>query len=328
MDHGGDQGKRAQTAAKRQRRVVPPALAHHIDRHLPGEEHPLLGAGGRDREEGAADAERERRHEAGKPHRRPELDRHHQQGRGEDLAEQQGRRGEVRLAGRTDGRLQRGRQFDGPGGDRQGQHAPDEHETEDAGQLGWVNAVSFLNLGACSLNLATLTTRFVFPQFSLEGKRVWILGMAPLGLVRAVKTKFTLAFGASLIITLGLILLSCWMLRLDFSRLSYFAVAITIMTFSLNGLAVGLGAIYPNFREENPSKIVSGFGGTFCLIVSFLYILFSVALLAYGSPWVASGSRSISATLTCMGSFLGLSFLVGWVPFYCGLKKVARFEQT
>ena len=192
----------------------------------------------------------------------------------------------------------------------------------------WVNAVSFLNLGACSLNLATLTTRFVFPQFSLEGKRVWILGMAPLGLVRAVKTKFTLAFGASLIITLGLILLSCWMLRLDFSRLSYFAVAITIMTFSLNGLAVGLGAIYPNFREENPSKIVSGFGGTFCLIVSFLYILFSVALLAYGSPWVASGSRSVSATLTCMGSFLGLSFLVGWVPFYCGLKKVARFEQT
>ncbi len=192
----------------------------------------------------------------------------------------------------------------------------------------WVNAVAFLNLGACSLNLATLTTRFVFPQFSLEGKRVWILGLAPLGLVRAVKTKFTLAFGASLIVTLGLILLSCRMLRLDFTRLSYFAVAITIMTFSLNGLAVGLGAIYPNFREENPSKIVSGFGGTFCLIVSFLYIVFSVAVLAYGSPWVASGARSVSVTLLCMGSFLGLSFLVGWVPFYWGLKKVANFEQT
>jgi ABC-2 type transport system permease protein len=45
----------------------------------------------------------------------------------------------------------------------------------------WVNLVAFLNLGACSLNLATLTTRFVFPQFSLEGQRLWIVGMSPMG---------------------------------------------------------------------------------------------------------------------------------------------------
>ena len=52
------------------------------------------------------------------------------------------------------------------------------------------------------------------------------------------------------------------------------------MTLTLTGLAVGLGALYPNFKEENPSKIVSGFGGTFCLVLSFLYILGSVVLLA------------------------------------------------
>jgi len=45
----------------------------------------------------------------------------------------------------------------------------------------WTHLVSFLNLGACSLNLATLTTRFVYPQFSLEGKRLWVVGMAPIG---------------------------------------------------------------------------------------------------------------------------------------------------
>jgi len=36
----------------------------------------------------------------------------------------------------------------------------------------WIDLISYLNLGACSLNLATLTTRFVYPQFSLEGKRI------------------------------------------------------------------------------------------------------------------------------------------------------------
>jgi ABC-2 type transport system permease protein len=48
----------------------------------------------------------------------------------------------------------------------------------------WIHLISYLNLGACSLNLATLTTRFVYPQFSLEGKRLWIVGMSPLGLAR------------------------------------------------------------------------------------------------------------------------------------------------
>ena len=40
--------------------------------------------------------------------------------------------------------------------------------------------------------------------------------------------------------------------------------------FTLNALAVGLGAVYPNFREDNPSKIVSGFGGTLLELMTFL----------------------------------------------------------
>ncbi|HWF18151.1 MAG TPA: hypothetical protein VG754_02745, partial [Verrucomicrobiae bacterium] len=51
----------------------------------------------------------------------------------------------------------------------------------------WIHLVSYLNLGACSLNLATLTTRFVYPQFSLEGRRLWIVGMAPMGLPKVVR---------------------------------------------------------------------------------------------------------------------------------------------
>ena len=43
------------------------------------------------------------------------------------------------------------------------------HFSQDLTSRFWVHLVCYLNLGACSLNLATLTTRFVFPQFSLEG---------------------------------------------------------------------------------------------------------------------------------------------------------------
>jgi ABC-2 type transport system permease protein len=190
----------------------------------------------------------------------------------------------------------------------------------------WVNLVSFLNLGACSLNLATLTTRFVYPQFSLEGKRVWIVGMAPLGLVRVVKTKFALTSFSSLALTLGLIWLSCRMLKLPIDSTLFFAVSITVMTFALNGLATGLGVLYPNFREENPSKIVSGFGGTFCLVLSFLYIVGSVTLLAIGSPWAKEGTQPLSVLLACWAGFAVLSMLIGWAPLKLALRKAAQFE--
>ncbi|HUB87090.1 MAG TPA: hypothetical protein VMB22_04305, partial [Verrucomicrobiae bacterium] len=105
----------------------------------------------------------------------------------------------------------------------------------------WVNLVSFLNLFACSLNLATLTTRFVFPQFSLEGRRIWIVGMTPMGLARVVLTKFWVAGALSLVVTLSLITLSCWLLKMPWHRILFFGAVITVMTFVLNALAIGLG---------------------------------------------------------------------------------------
>src|SRR5438309_12129728 len=90
----------------------------------------------------------------------------------------------------------------------------------------WVQLVSYLNLGACSLNLATLTTRFVYPQFSLEGKRLWIVGLAPLGLTRVVKTKYWLASIASLCVTLGLIVLSSYLLKMSWDRVAFFGAVI------------------------------------------------------------------------------------------------------
>jgi len=190
----------------------------------------------------------------------------------------------------------------------------------------WLQVVSFLNLGACSLNLATLTTRFVFPQFSLEGKRIWIVGMAPLGMLRVLRAKYWLTVSASLALTLSLIVLSCHMLRLGLDRTLYFSISIIVMTLTLNAMALGFGTLYPNFREDNPSKIVSGFGGTLCLVLSFLYIVGSVALLAMGSPWSRWVIREPHYAAIGWGGFALLSFLLGLLPLRLGLKRATRME--
>lgn len=190
----------------------------------------------------------------------------------------------------------------------------------------WIHLVAYLNLGACSLNLATLTTRFVYPQFSLEGKRMWIVGLAPLGLPRIVLAKYWLSTSTSLVVTVSLITLSCYMLKMTIDRMFLFTMAVGIMTLTLNGLAVGLGVLYPNFKEENPSKIVSGFGGTFCLVLSFLYILGSVVLLAFASPWSSLAGPPAVQSGVCLGGFAALSLLLGWLPMVLALKRVKRIE--
>lgn len=201
------------------------------------------------------------------------------------------------------------------------------HFTRQSDSAFWVSLTSFLNLGACSLNLATITTRFVFPQFSLEGRRVWLMGLAPLGLARVVWWKFVTASVITGCLTLGLTLLSCRMLHLEAGRTVFFAVAIVGMTLVLNALSVGLGTLYPNFAETNPGKIVSGFGGTFCLVLSFAYILGSVLLLALGSPWGWHGEEALAdrAAVSVLG-FVLLSLLVGGVPLRLALRRAGTME--
>ena len=190
----------------------------------------------------------------------------------------------------------------------------------------WIHLVSYLNLFACSLNLATLTTRFVFPQFSLEGKRIWIVGMAPLGIMRVIRTKFWLAALAALTVTLSLMFLSCRMLNLPMDRTVFFSGVITIMTFTLTGMAVGLGALYPNFKEDNPSKIVSGFGGTLCLVLSFVYIVFSVVMLAMGAAWWRVRGATGNPDLAHSMVFLGVSVALLWLPMKYGMRKARHTE--
>ena len=190
----------------------------------------------------------------------------------------------------------------------------------------WETMISYLNLAASALTLSTLTTRFVFPQFSLEGRRLWILGLAPFGLHKVLLQKFWMSCLGSMGITVSLMVVSSLMLHLAWAQVAFFAVAIGLMSASLSGLAVGLGALFPNFKEDNPSKIVSGFGGTLCLVVSFIYIALFVALAALPDiRRVAQIPFAVSDT----GAHLiavALSLLVLLFPLLTATKRVKNLE--
>lgn len=197
----------------------------------------------------------------------------------------------------------------------------------------WVTVISHLNLLVCCLALSTLTTRFVFPQISLEGQRLWILGLSPLSLGRIMDLKLRLASAAMALLTLLLILLSCVTLALPWERSLVFGGAVLLISYGLNALALGLGAWLPNFREPNPARIISGFGGTLCLVSSFLYILLSAGALAAPEIYrwkLQTTGQTTSVTLLQDALALILVFfltlLFGTLPFRVAKNRTKHLD--
>lgn len=195
----------------------------------------------------------------------------------------------------------------------------------------WIHLISTLNLGASTLTLATLTTRFVFPQISLEGRKFWVLGLAPVRRGEILRGKFLFALGGALVVAEGLVILSNLMLGTPRAVFAIQAVAGAFACVGLTGLAVGMGAIFPNYKEPNPSRIVSGFGGTLTLLFSVGLVVIIVAAVAVPSHMrlvrglLGPGEYVLWASLA-VAVAAAASFLAAAVPLYLGTKALERAE--
>lgn len=149
----------------------------------------------------------------------------------------------------------------------------------------WQGWISVLNATVVLLVLATLTTRFVFPLLSLEGRRLWLLGLSPLTMRQVMFHKVVLSVVATSVFTLPLAALSGWRLGLDDIELVFTLYTVAVSTVALSGLAVGLGAALPDFSQDNPARIVSGLGGTLSFVLSIVFVVLAASAMAWVLHW-------------------------------------------
>jgi ABC-2 type transport system permease protein len=216
--------------------------------------------------------------------------------------------------------------------------------TYDINYVGWVNMVSFLNLAVVGLLLSTFTTRFVFPMISLEGRRFWILGLLPMRRETILWGKLLFASCGAAIPCSALVLLSDMMLKVSTLVVLSHQLTCLVLCLGLSGIAVGMGAYLPNLREQSPSRIAAGFGGTLNLVLSTLYISAVVLLTALpvhftllaqghvlGSRVESAGNLATDWWLNAwlIGGSLG-SVLLGaiavWLPMRLGCRAFRQLE--
>lgn len=195
------------------------------------------------------------------------------------------------------------------------------------------HGVALVNLTAICLLLCAYMGRFIYPMLSLEGTKFWILGLMPLARGRLLMGKFAFAAVGSLAIAVPLVVMSDWLLELPARFIAIHALAIACVAAGLSALAVGIGALLPNFRETDPSKIAVGFGGTMNLLAGLLYLLIEVALIV-GPPHIAAmlqfdegPSRTLRIIeLGCISLGLLMAIAAVVFPLRAGVRALERME--
>lgn len=201
----------------------------------------------------------------------------------------------------------------------------------------WKVAIAFLNFAFAGYILATLSVRFVFPVVSLEGPMMWLMRSAPVSAKRLLMEKSALNLAVALLLTEALSFLSNGILKTlpQIRLLSHFSLG--LMCLAITSLVLGLGAIFPDFKERNPSRIASGLGGLLAALAGLGYVGLSVVVLAWPAYLYASGqwrhhhhgyhAMSYGGALTvALGVFVILSALVIYIPFKLGLREIERHE--
>jgi len=196
-----------------------------------------------------------------------------------------------------------------------------------------INVVSFLNLGLAGFVIAAIAARFVFPTMSIEGHMMWLLRSSSLDVRALFWSKYWVGTVPLLVVALPLIVVTN--IVLDASAFILILTTITMIgiTFALTSLALGLGALYPNYDTENVAEIPTSFGGLVFMMAAVIYLAGVIVLEAWpvylflqsrlqGGPAQLS---SIPLVLGVSGALL-LTVLATWLPLRAGVRRVRSID--
>lgn len=181
----------------------------------------------------------------------------------------------------------------------------------------WQYLSSLLNMITVILILGTLSTRFVYPQWTLESRKEWFLHSIPVSGSTILKAKLFFWMITSLVIAGGLIVLSDMMIGVNTLVWVYSTSVVLISALFLPYLSLMFGVLYPHPAGGDTARIVSGFGGTLTLTVVLAYVILISAITGFvfrrvfflrGEPlWLEVFAGIWTIAGICMGSWYILS---------------------
>jgi ABC-2 type transport system permease protein len=182
------------------------------------------------------------------------------------------------------------------------------------GQLlvGIKQAMSFVNVGMGGFVMSAIATRFQYGAVSREGRAWWIVRGAPVDPVTFLRAKGVL--GALPMIIVGEIVVvgSGALLEARPELLAFEAVSTLVLAYGISGLALAMGAIWPDFKADSAARAATGPGAVFFMVVALVLVFVYLTMLAIGVWVYLTRSELVGLIVVALG--YGLCGLVGTWP--------------
>lgn len=195
------------------------------------------------------------------------------------------------------------------------------------------NFIGFMNLGLAGFVLSAIAARFLFPAVSLEGQTFWIIKSSPINMKEFLYSKLISGLTPLIILSEVLVLTTNLILEIKGVMMFLSMATIFLMTLSIGGLGVGLGAIYPKFKYDNIAAIPMSFGGMLFMILSLLFVTLTVLFEAWPLYLYfnarLTGRAFMQWEILQIGFSLLMVIVINAACFYIPLRiGVKRLEET
>jgi ABC-2 type transport system permease protein len=191
-----------------------------------------------------------------------------------------------------------------------------------------INAVSFLNLGLAGFVVAAIAARFVFPAMSLEGKMMWLLRSSPLDVRTLFWSKYWVGTIPLLVVALPLIVGTNILLDATPFILLLTTLTMVGVTLATTAMALGFGALFPNYETENAAEIPTSFGGLLFMMASVVYLAGVVVLEGWPvfhflrARMMGGGESAVWPIVAGLGGAAMLTLVAIALPLRAGVSRV------
>ena len=195
-----------------------------------------------------------------------------------------------------------------------------------------VTVISFLNLGLAGFVLSAIAARFIFPSISLEGRQMWLLRSSPLNLRALIWSKYWIGTVPLLVLALAITVFTNILLRVTPFMMVVGIGTIILLTLAISAMALGYGALFPQFDTENAAQIPTSYGG-------LVFMMSTIALLAVVivveavpvSNYLRANFRGepMTVNIWMVGAFAAVVIIcvtATVVPLWIGLRRMEQFE--
>ena len=183
-----------------------------------------------------------------------------------------------------------------------------------------------INMVMAGLVLSAVAARFLYTAVSLEGMAFWVIRTSPVDLRKFLRLKLIYGCIPLCFLIASLVGLTNSALGVGGSLMIASVGTSLILCISVSGLAIGLGAAYPNFKHENIASVSVSSGAMVFMLLAFGLVVMTVSLeslIYYLLAVRPSATCGVPVILQIAGSASSI-FMLNWAACYFPMREGAK----